>query len=94
MFLESEIEKKMKEKILKKGGLFFKFVSPGNDGVPDRIVITPKGRIIFVEMKEDKGRLSPIQKYQIERIRKCGCDCRVIKGRKESEEFIDEIFST
>ena len=91
MFLESETEKWTKKKVIEMGGLFFKFVSPGNDGVPDRIAILPGGRIILVEMKTEKGKTSPVQERQIGRIRGCGCDCRVIHGRKEAEEFIDEI---
>lgn len=93
MKTESEIESWIDKQIRKTKGLFFKFVSPGNDGVPDRIVILPGGRIIFVELKTDKGRLSPVQKHQISRLLNLGCDCRVIKGQKEAEEFINEIHS-
>ena len=39
--LERTIENKLKKQIEKRGGIFFKFVSPGNKGVPDRIAILP-----------------------------------------------------
>ena len=53
--LESEIEKKLVREIRKMGGMAYKFVSPGNTGVPDRIVILP-GVITFVELKTETGR--------------------------------------
>ena len=45
---ERDIEKKMLNAVRKMGGEAFKWVSPGNDGVPDRIVMLPGGRLIFV----------------------------------------------
>ena len=40
--LEKEIEKILVTEVKKLGGKAYKFVSPGNSGVPDRIVIFPK----------------------------------------------------
>ena len=56
--LEKEIEQQMRDLVKKRGGLFYKFVSPGNRGVPDRIVITPAGEVWFVELKQPAGRLA------------------------------------
>ena len=47
--LEKEIEKKLIEGIHRLGGRTYKWVSPGHNGVPDRIVIMPGGKIIFVD---------------------------------------------
>ena len=77
--------------IRKMGGEAFKWTSPGNDGVPDRIVMLPGGRLIFVELKADKGRLEPIQKVQIRRIQKLGQEVRVVRGMDGLEEFLNEI---
>jgi hypothetical protein len=44
------------------GGVTFKFRSPSNRGVADRIVCMPDGQTWFVELKTDSGRLSPLQK--------------------------------
>ena len=50
--LESEVEKKLKTRVQKElNGLALKFVSPGFNGVPDRIILVPYGRIYFVETK-------------------------------------------
>ena len=40
--LENELEKKLRDKVKKLGGKAYKFVSPGNAGVPDRLVFLPR----------------------------------------------------
>ena len=49
---ESIVEKKFAAEVKKRGGLAVKFVSPGFNGVPDRLVLFPGGRMAFVELKE------------------------------------------
>ena len=75
---ERDIEAYLRRRVEMLGGMAMKFVSPGNDGVPDRIVIMPGGLVTFVELKAPGGRLRAIQKWQHERIRKRGCEVRVI----------------
>lgn len=87
---ESEIERKLGQGIRQLGGLYYKFVSPNLPGVPDRIVILPGGRVIFVELKAELGRLANIQKWVIEEMRQRGADVRVIKGWPEAKAFLDE----
>ena len=91
---EKDIEKKLVQGVKRLGGMAYKWVSPGNNGVPDRIVVLPGGRVIFVELKTEKGRVSPIQERQIKRLRKLGCDVRVIKGMAEVEQFLEEEAGT
>lgn len=88
---ESEIERKLGKEIKKLGGLYYKFVSPNLPGVPDRIVIMPGGRVIFVELKTEIGRLSNIQKWVIEEMHQRGADVRVIKGWPAARAFLDEL---
>ncbi|MGN8636613.1 VRR-NUC domain-containing protein [Eubacterium pyruvativorans] len=77
---EREIEKLLVRYVKFLGGRAYKFVSPGNAGVPDRIVILPGGRVDFVELKTDTGQLSRIQQAQINRLRSLGCNVSVVKG--------------
>ena len=49
--LEKTIERKLVEVVRCAGGLCPKFVSPGMDGMPDRLVLMPGGRMAFVELK-------------------------------------------
>lgn len=88
---ERDIEEWLVRQIRELGGIADKFVSPGNPGVPDRLIVIPGGHVIFVELKTEIGRMSNIQKWQRERYRKMGVDFRIIKGKKEAEDFINEI---
>ena len=90
---ESSIEAKLVRMVRAKGGLCYKFVSPGNPGVPDRIVITPTGRTIYVELKTEVGRLAAVQKWQQEEMRKRGAEVRTLKGLDQVRTFVEEVFS-
>ena len=89
---ESNIEVQLVKMVRSRGGLCYKFVSPGNPGVPDRIIITPAGRTVYVELKTEVGRLAAIQKYQHEEIRKRGADVRTLKGLDQVLAFVQEVF--
>lgn len=88
---ESDIEKWLVGQIKALGGFADKFVSPGNPGVPDRIIVMPGGRIIFAELKTEIGRLSGIQKWQRKRYQEMGVDFRVIKGMSAARELVEEL---
>ena len=88
--LEKEIENYLAKEIKKIGGLCYKFVSPGNDGVPDRIAILPDGQIWFIELKAESGRLSPIQVWQIDRLRQLGVNVAVIRGKEGGIDWLTE----
>ena len=90
---ESSIESRLVRMVRDRGGLCYKFVSPGNPGVPDRIVITPAGRTVYVELKTEVGRLAAIQKWQHEEMRKRGADVRTLKGLEQVKAFVEEVFS-
>lgn len=62
--LEKEVEKKLCERVKKElRGIAFKFVSPGFNGVPDRIILVPMGRIYFVETKAPGKKLRKLQEW-------------------------------
>lgn len=84
---ESEIESILVSEIRKAGGRTYKWVSPGNSGVPDRIVFLPGGKVIFVELKTDSGKVSAQQKIQINRIQSLGQDVRVVRGIRGLIDF-------
>ncbi len=88
---ESTIEARLVKLVRSRGGLCYKFVSPGNPGVPDRIVITPDGRTIYVELKTEVGRLAAIQKFQHDEMRKRGAEVRTLKGMDEVRAFVEEV---
>lgn len=88
---EQEIEQKLREAVKRMGGRAYKFISPGNVGVPDRIVIMPGRQVIFVELKTKVGRLTPAQKAQIGYLEGLGQDVRVLYGVDDVKSFIDEL---
>ena len=89
--LEKQIERRLAEGVKKLGGMCFKFISPGTQGVPDRIIITAQGRIIFAELKTEQGVLSKIQQYVIEQMRLRHADVRVLYGLAQVKELLAEI---
>ena len=89
--LEKDIEKLFRDEIKKAGGKAYKFTSPGNDGVPDRIVMLPGGRILFVELKTDTGKLSRLQELQCRQIAELGQTVRVLHGLAEVRDFFLEF---
>ena len=86
------MEKLLCDLVQERGGLCFKWLSPDNPGVPDRIVITPEGRTIFVEIKTEIGRLANIQKWQHSRLLEHRVEVVTLKGKEPVKAFIKEVF--
>jgi hypothetical protein len=59
---ERKIESKIAKKAIDLGYLTYKFTSPSNRGVPDRIFINKKGGIFFIEFKSLSGKVTPLQR--------------------------------
>ena len=89
--LEREVEGRLGAALRKEGCLFYKWVSPGVSGVPDRICITPSGRITFIELKTARGRVSEQQRVVIGKLRAHGCDVVVLHGMAEALNFVEII---
>lgn len=90
--LEKELEKKLVDKVKRKGGRAYKFISPGNSGVPDRLVVLPGGRVGFAEMKKSpQEKPTPLQKAQIRFLKKLGCFAEVVDSEKAIDDFIKKL---
>ncbi|UFH65572.1 VRR-NUC domain-containing protein [Clostridium cadaveris] len=88
---ESKIEKRLKKEIELIGGKALKFVSPGMSGVPDRIILLPHGRIVFIELKAPGKKPRPIQIKRIKELKDLGFDVRVIDSIDGVKNFIEEV---
>ncbi len=66
---EKAIEKKVCDYAKSQGLLCYKFVSPSQRGVPDRIFITKQGLVFFIEFKYKKAKAGSVQKRKIKEIR-------------------------
>lgn len=90
---EKQIEQKLVKEIKANGGLALKFVSPGNDGVPDRLLLFPGGKAAFAELKAPGENPRTLQRRQIERLRKLGFKVYVIDDQGQIADVIKEVFS-
>lgn len=88
--LEREIEKILVSEVKKLGGRAYKWTSPGNDGVPDRIVIFPNQKPVFVELKTNSGKLSALQKVQCKRLIDLGQPVEIIYGVDGLSQFFQD----
>lgn len=86
--LEKNLELKCCRYAKDKNYLVYKFLSPQNTGVPDRIFLK-KGDIFFVEFKSKSGKLSKLQEYQIKRIRE-HANAYVINDFEDFKRLIDD----
>lgn len=90
--LESEVEKKLCKKVKEElHGRAFKFVSPGQNGVPDRIVLVPMGRIYFVETKAPGKKLRKLQEWVRGLIQELGFVVLRIDTVEKVEMFIRQV---
>ena len=88
---EKNVEIYLREQIKKLGGIAIKFVSPGNAGVPDRIVLLSWGECIFVELKAPRKKTTALQNRQIERIQKLGFRVEILDSTDRVDEFIENL---
>ena len=69
---EKQIEKKLVKAVKEEGGMCPKLVSPGTDGMPDRLIMLPKARIGFVEVKAPGAKPRPLQERRHKQLRDLG----------------------
>ena len=88
---EKEIEQALTKEVKKLGGMAFKFVSPGFDGMPDRLVILPGARVAFVELKAPGQHPRPLQESRHRLLRGLGMRVYVVDSIAGVKEVISEI---
>ena len=84
---ENKVEKYLNSEIDKMGGITRKWVSPGRDGVPDRIIIVD-GTIDLVEVKTNDGKLSPSQIREQVRLSNAGATVATVYGKNGVDEYV------
>ncbi len=91
---EKQIEQKLVQAVRKRDGICPKLVSPGIDGMPDRLVLLPGGRLAFAELKASGKKPRPLQLARHRQLRKLGFAVYVIDGTEEIGGVLDEISAT
>ena len=88
---EKTIERKLTLMVKKQGGICPKFVSPGFDGMPDRIVLLPGGRMAFVEVKAPGKKPRELQTSRHTLLRRLGFQVYVLDNEEQIGGILDEI---
>ena len=87
---EKDLERKLVAGVKAGGGICPKWVSPGFDGVPDRIVLMPPGRIAFVEVKAPGRKPRPLQRSRHQLLRRMGFRVYVLDNETQIQRIISE----
>ncbi|MNJ50659.1 VRR-NUC domain protein [compost metagenome] len=89
--LEKNIESHLRDRVKELGGIAYKWVSPGNSGVPDRIVVLPGNKVVFVELKAPGKKPTALQVNQHKKLSQRGCDVRVIDSKEQVDLLLQEL---
>lgn len=90
---EKTLEGKLVKSVKALGGIAPKFVSPNFDGMPDRLVLLPKGKIAFVEVKRNNEKPRPLQTARHNLLEGLGFKVFILDKESQIKEILDEIQS-
>lgn len=88
---EKTIEAKLGTEVRKRGSIAPKFVSPGLDGVPDRLILLPGGKVAFAETKAPGKQLRPVQAVRKRQLEALGFRVFVIDSTEQIGGVLDEL---
>jgi hypothetical protein len=86
---EKDVERYLIRRVQARGGLCWKWVSPGRAGVPDRIVVLPPGQVMFVEVKRPGQQPTSLQRHVLDVLANLGCRVAWV----DSKEAVDAFFA-
>lgn len=89
--LEKKTEQKLVKAVKAEGGMCPKLVSPGTDGMPDRMVLLPGAHLGFVEVKAPGKKPRPLQEKRQGQLRDLGFKVCVLDGPEEIAGMLEEI---
>lgn len=89
---ESALERRLVREVKRRGGQADKFTVPGKRGMPDRIILLPGARTVFVEMKAPGESLRPLQAKRAKDLRAMDFPVYCIDSIKGINDFIAEVF--
>jgi hypothetical protein len=92
--LEKSLERKLIAAVKARGGICPKFTSPGFDGMPDRLVLLPMGRVAFVEVKAMGCKPRPLQVARHGMLRRLGFKVYVLDDERQIGGILDDLQTT
>jgi len=90
---EKVIEQKLCRQVCHSGGLALKLISPGFNGMPDRLLLFMGGKVAFCEVKAPGEKPRPLQVHRMEQLREMGFKVFVVDDVRQIGGIIDEICS-
>ena len=91
---EKQVESKLVKAVKAAGGICPKLVSPGMNGMPDRLVLMPEGRVVFVEVKAPGKLPRPLQERRHAQLRRLGFRVAVLDDPERIPEILEETESS
>lgn len=91
---EIQIEKALNKAVYGMGGLSLKFISPGFDGVPDRLVLLPNKKFAFIELKAPNKKMRPLQVKRKAQLEALGFPVYCIDRMEQIGGILNEIRTT
>jgi hypothetical protein len=91
---EKEIERALATEVKKRGGLALKLVTPTLDGMPDRLVLMPNGKVGFVEVKAPGLKPRALQSARHRMLRNLGFQVFVLDDKAQIGGMLDAIQTT
>lgn len=91
MISEKKIEQYLCMKAKKAGGIAIKLISPSFAGMPDRMILLPQGKIIFVELKTEGRKARKLQLSRHIMLRNLGFFVIVIDQIEQVDKLFDYI---
>jgi Holliday junction resolvase len=79
---ESQVQKKIKERLERNGFFVTKLIQTSTNGIPD-IMAIKRGNVVFLEVKAEGGKLSELQEFRIEQLKSVGVFARVVYGLED-----------
>jgi hypothetical protein len=89
--LEKQIETYFVKRVKEIGGKAYKFTSPSNRGVSDRIAAMPNGQAWFVELKRPDGKLTALQTLFAHDMRTMGQRYACLYSKEDVDKWISQF---
>jgi Holliday junction resolvase len=86
---ESEIQKRIKERLERNGYWVTKLIQTTTNGIPD-IMAIKNGNVIFLEVKTPSGSVSELQKFRLDQLNTFGVFAAVVRSVEDIDVFCNK----
>ncbi len=92
MIREASLEKWLKKVVDQRGGRCIKLVR--SIGIPDRLILLPKGKVVFIELKTPLNDLQPLQIWWMQQIINLGFEAACLNSKEAIINLLNRIEET